>query len=215
MKQCVGQPMSLRRAMRSRALGGKGPSVECFDGVEASPPGTSARRAWCWSSRNACSTSDFEGSASSSRTSSSSSSLNTANICQATELAFYRRLCNNSSKSRSSQEEKNNSKNSICFCIFAFLFPCLLQVELTQLIDWGDPVRLQKRLDFAGFRQRTNPNIVPASSTDREQKKKDEMKQWRAACVTKYWVIDAIARTACHCFMPNAISSRLFSFVWP
>ena len=34
------------------------------------------------------------------------------------------------------------------------------------------------------------------------------VKRWRAACVTNHWVAGAIARTACHCFAPNAVSSH-------
>ena len=39
------------------------------------------------------------------------------------------------------------------------------------------------------------------------------MKQWRAACVIKDWVVGTIAHTACHCFTPNAFSSHLLSLV--
>ena len=33
------------------------------------------------------------------------------------------------------------------------------------------------------------------------------VKQWRAACVIKHWVVDKTAHTAYHCFTPNAVSS--------
>ena len=40
------------------------------------------------------------------------------------------------------------------------------------------------------------------------------VKQWRAACVMKYWVVGTMARTAGPCFTPETVSSRLFSFVY-
>ena len=50
------------------------------------------------------------------------------------------------------------------------------------------------------------------------QRKEDEMKQrsawqgafpWRAACVTKYWLVGKIGCAARHCFTPNAVLSHL------
>ena len=58
-------------------------------------------------------------------------------------------------------------------------------------------------------------NHVQTCTMRTKQEKWDEtafsVKQWRAACIIKYWVVSTIAQMARHCFTPNAVSSHLSS----
>ena len=69
---------------------------------------------------------------------------------------------------------------------------------------------------FSPERTRHTPHTFQKRAT--KEARWDEtafgVKQWRAACVMKYWVVGTTARMACHCFTPNAVSSYLTSFLY-